>query len=60
MTEDQNTSTKSRKTYYCSKCGSPFHFKMRRSWFTKNILFFLPIKKYFCAKCKKSSYILVK
>jgi len=60
MTEDQNISETPRKVYYCSKCGTPFHFKMRRNWFIKRVLFFLPIKKYFCARCKKSSYIFAR
>ena len=47
------------KKYYCSTCKNQFHFRMHRSWFVKNILFFLSVRKFFCAKCQKAVYILV-
>ncbi|OOQ60141.1 hypothetical protein BC343_26845 [Mucilaginibacter pedocola] len=44
----------------CPKCGKHFHHKLHRSWFYKNVLFFIPYKKYFCANCKKAYYIIKK
>jgi len=41
---------------HCRRCSQPFHYKMPRNWFGRNLLFFLPIKRYFCAKCLKPRY----
>ena len=51
------TETKPEKLYYCPKCGSSFHFQLHRAWFVKTFLYFLPVRKYFCAKCRKAYYI---
>lgn len=45
---------------YCRKCGSSFHFQLHRNWFVKTFLFFLPLRVYFCAKCQKTRYVLIK
>lgn len=45
---------------YCRKCGSSYHFQLHRNWFVKKVLFFLPLRIYFCAKCQKTRYVLVK
>lgn len=48
-----------KKYLTCRKCGSVFHFVIPRGWFLKNVLFFLPIKTYFCAKCTKTRYVWI-
>jgi hypothetical protein len=43
----------------CHKCSTVFHYRIRRGWFLKYVLFFLPIKIYFCGHCVKNRYILL-
>jgi hypothetical protein len=43
----------------CGKCGAVFHFSIKKNWLLRNVLFFLPIKLYFCAKCLKTRYLWV-
>ncbi|ASU32330.1 hypothetical protein MuYL_0427 [Mucilaginibacter xinganensis] len=49
----------SKKILRCSKCNSPYHFEKQRNWFGRNLLFFLPLRRYFCAKCLKDRYVLI-
>ncbi|HEY2583626.1 MAG TPA: hypothetical protein VGI43_17580, partial [Mucilaginibacter sp.] len=37
----------------CYICSTAYHYKVKRSWFVRNVLFFLPIKVYFCGRCVK-------
>jgi hypothetical protein len=48
-----------KKILRCSKCSAPYHFEKKRNWIGRNFLFFLPIKRYFCAKCLKDRYRLI-
>jgi hypothetical protein len=41
----------------CRKCSALFHYSLRRNWFFRYVLFFLPVKVYFCAKCAKKRYV---
>jgi len=41
----------------CFKCRSIFHFSIPKGWFLRKVLFFLPIKIYFCAKCNKRRFV---
>ncbi len=41
---------------YCNHCTRPFHYRLKRNWIGRNLLFFLPVKKFFCACCLKSRY----
>jgi len=43
----------------CYKCNSVYHYRLRRNWFFKNLLFFLPFKIYFCGHCVKKRYLLL-
>ncbi|MDR3695244.1 hypothetical protein [Mucilaginibacter sp.] len=43
----------------CYKCATVYHYRIRRNWFLKNVLFFLPVKIYFCGHCVKKRYILL-
>ncbi len=49
---------KKRSSLTCPDCHEPFHHRTKRSWFMKNILFFMPFKVYFCDKCDKDVYML--
>ncbi|HAL82692.1 MAG TPA: hypothetical protein DCO83_11015 [Mucilaginibacter sp.] len=52
--------TKTERILYCPKCGASFHFRLHRPWLLKKLSFLFPVRKYFCAKCKRSSYVFVK
>ena len=43
----------------CCKCDTVFHFKLEQSLLQKTLLFFLPVKVFFCAKCATSRYRLL-
>ncbi len=43
----------------CHKCSAPFHYEKTRNWFGRNLLFFLPVRVFFCAKCLKNPYVLI-
>jgi len=43
----------------CYKCAAAYHYRVRRNWFLKYVLFFLPIKIYFCGHCVKKRYVLL-
>ena len=43
----------------CYKCSTVYHYRIKRNWFLKYVLFFLPIKIYFCGHCVKNRYILL-
>jgi len=49
----------SKPSLKCYKCSTVYHYRIRRNWFLKYVLFFLPIKIYFCGHCVKSRYILL-
>jgi len=43
----------------CPVCSAVFYTRVKRNWFIKNALFFLPIKVYYCDHCEKNVYVLV-
>jgi len=43
----------------CYRCSTAYHYKVRRGWFIKNVLFFVPIKIYFCPRCVKNRYVII-
>ena len=43
----------------CYKCSTVYHYRIKRGWFLKYVLFFLPIKIYFCGRCVKNRYLLL-
>jgi len=55
----QNLYCMTKKVLRCHKCSAPLHFEKTRNWFGRNILFFLPLHKYFCAKCLKNRYVWI-
>lgn len=40
----------------CWKCNTQYHYQIPRPWVVKNLLFFLPVRKYFCPHCVTSRY----
>jgi hypothetical protein len=44
----------------CPLCGGVFHHKVRRNWFLRYALYFIPVKIYFCKRCDKNVYVLIK
>jgi hypothetical protein len=48
-----------KKVLRCFKCSAPYHFEKKRNWMGRNLMFFLPIRRYFCAKCIKDRYLFL-
>jgi hypothetical protein len=48
-----------KKVLKCYSCSAPYHFEKPRNWIGRNLLFFLPVKRYFCARCLKDRYRLI-
>jgi hypothetical protein len=46
--------------YFCPICFEPSHLKAHRNWLLKYLLFFLPVRKYYCTGCKKPFYVNIK
>lgn len=44
----------------CSKCKNGLDERMHRGFFVKKFLFWLPIRRYKCYRCKRGQYVLVK
>jgi hypothetical protein len=47
------------QNYRCPKCKTPYHYTMPRGWFMRNILWFISVKKFLCARCIKAHYVIV-
>lgn len=45
--------------YNCRKCSAIFHYQIPRPFILKHILGFLPIRIYWCPKCKKNRYVWI-
>jgi len=50
---------KKKPSLRCYKCHTIYHYRQYPNWILRNVLFFLPIKVYFCAYCVKYRYILI-
>jgi hypothetical protein len=44
----------------CSKCKNSLEDRVHRGFFVKKLLFWLPIRKYMCYKCKRGQYVWIK
>jgi hypothetical protein len=42
----------------CKKCNALFDRRVKRGFVTKRLLFFLPIKLYYCSKCVKTRMVI--
>jgi len=40
----------------CKKYSSVYHFKVGVNWFLRIVLFFVPLKAFFCARCSTVRY----
>jgi len=49
-----------KSTLTCPICGGAFHHRVKRNWFLKHALYFVPIKIYHCGGCEKDVYVLFK
>jgi hypothetical protein len=43
----------------CPLCAHGFHHRVKRNWFLKYTLFFVPVKIYYCDLCKKNVYVVL-
>jgi RNase P subunit RPR2 len=41
---------------YCPKCHQPFHYRLPTPFLVKTLFFFMPVKRFFCAKCNTPRY----
>lgn len=42
----------------CPRCDAAWlHDRVPRPWWVKTFLFFLPLKRYTCYRCKKKTYV---
>ncbi len=46
--------------YKCRKCNADFHYQIPRGTILKKLLWFLPIRIYWCPKCMKNRYVWIK
>lgn len=46
-----------KKLPLCPKCKVEVGYRVRRGFIFKNLLSWLPIKRYFCFKCQHKHYI---
>jgi hypothetical protein len=58
-TPPPKASSKGKLTAVCSKCKSEIDSRLHRSWLIKTIFFWLPVRKFWCYKCKKSQYAII-
>jgi ribosomal protein L37AE/L43A len=54
----ENLKAEQKKLPTCPKCKSELDNRVPRSFVVKNLLFFLPIKRYICYKCQRKRYII--
>ena len=41
----------------CQVCGHEFKYRVKRNWVVKILMFWSPVKRYFCEECAESYYI---
>jgi len=46
-----------RKMPLCPKCEVELGYRVRRGFIFKNLLSWLPLKRYYCYKCKQKHYL---
>ncbi len=58
--DENGASNKSaaKRTYpICPACGRRFKYRLKRSWLMRTLVFWKPLKRYYCAYCKCNRYI---
>lgn len=48
---------KSPKSYHCPKCDTLTDYRVHRSLVVKKLLFFMPLKRYWCPRCFNRFYV---
>lgn len=48
-----------KKSLKCYKCSQLLHYEKPRNWVGRNFFFYLPVHRYFCARCLKDRYRLI-
>ncbi len=43
----------------CRTCNTIYHYRKTPNSWVRSILFFLPVKSFFCARCLKTRYLLI-
>jgi hypothetical protein len=46
-----------RKAPICPKCKVAFGYRVSRGFLFKNVLRWIPVKRYYCYKCKRKHYV---
>lgn len=46
-----------KKALLCPKCKTALRHRIKRGFVVKNILNWLPVKRFYCYKCKRKLYI---
>lgn len=59
MTITEKVSTQKTTGAVCFKCKTTLDSRAHRSLFVKTFLFWLPIRKFKCYKCKRTQYAFV-
>jgi hypothetical protein len=54
-----NTTYQKKTSVVCFKCKSALDSRAHRGWFVKTFLFWLPIRKFKCYKCKRTQYAFI-
>ena len=54
---DAGSAVDDEKAYCCKKCNKPYDARVRRGFFVKTFLFWLPLRRYACYRCKGTYYV---
>jgi len=46
-----------KKTYMCRRCKTASISRRSRGFLVRTLLFWLPVRKYFCYNCKRQFYV---
>jgi hypothetical protein len=54
----KNINSVNKAKCYCTVCDVEVKQQVHRPWLLKNVLFFIPIRKYVCIRCLNTYYAL--
>jgi len=57
IANDPNAKEKLNKKRVCPKCKGELDTRVSRGLFVKTLLFWLPVKRYICYKCRRKKYV---
>ncbi len=55
---NEQEKTELKKAPVCPRCKSELDNRVPRGFLVKNLLFFLPLKRYMCYRCQRKRYVL--